>query len=48
MGFWEILTLVLIGGEIEKKWRIVERTTEGVTGQDWGREGIAAEDQPLW
>lgn len=29
MGFWEILTLVLIGGEIEKKWRIVERTTEG-------------------
>lgn len=48
MGFVETFLMVLIGGVIENKWRIIERTTEGVTGEDWGREGIAAEDQPLW
>jgi hypothetical protein len=48
MGFVETFLMVILGGMIEREWRFIERTTEGVTGQDWGREGIAAEDQPLW
>ncbi len=48
MGFVETFLMVILGGMIESEWRFIERTNEGITGQDWGREGIAAEDQPLW
>ena len=48
MGFVETFLMVILGGMIESEWRVLERTAEGVTGQDWSRPGIAAEDQPLW
>lgn len=48
MGFIGTFLAVLVGGWIETQWRFVERAHEGVTGEDWGREGIAAKDEPLW
>lgn len=33
---------------IEGTFQPVERTLEAVTPWDWGPEGIAAVDKPLW
>ena len=48
MGIIEFWLCFWMGVGIEGTFRPLERTAEAVTPWDWGREGIAAVDEPLW